>query len=83
MSNFSESGLSDAQKHHRWCIDRAMELYDGGDQTGACASFLSDAGKHEGTQFIADVPLGIMLLMDAAGRGRAAFLKFLEGYNVI
>lgn len=57
-------------------------LFDMDDETNALASFISDVGKHEGTQHIRSNPLTLMIVRDGYLRGRDAFEKAMLGFAV-
>lgn len=72
-----------AKEHLEWCVSRAMEYYDEGDQTNALASFLSDVGKHDGTEHIQWSGATLMILRFGMSEGREAFEKAMRGFAVI
>lgn len=78
------STTTSARDHLEWCAERALEYYDLGDKANAIASFVSDVGKHEGTEHIAPLLVTgmIMMLDNAYDRGRAEFKKFMLDFAV-
>ena len=70
------------REHLNWCVQRALEYYDVGDQTNAIASFMSDIRKHEGTAWIFGHDLTFPMLMMEVGRGRDAFKRAMTGFSV-
>lgn len=71
-----------AQENLEWSAERALEYFDMEDRAGAIASFISDVGKHEGTAWIAQEPMFMLLLNAEYDRGRIAFERFLLGFSV-
>jgi len=71
-----------AKEHLAWCVDRAMEYADNGDMTSAWASFLSDVGKHEGTEYIRSHELAAMAMVSGIYNNPRQFRDFISGWAV-
>lgn len=72
----------EARAHLDWCVTRALEYYDAGDERNAMTSFMSDVRKHDGTLFIFANPLLMPILQDGLNGGREQFKTAMEGFNV-
>jgi hypothetical protein len=68
-------------EHLQWAKDRALEYFAQGDLVNACASFLSDLGKHpEIDPQAAQMVFGIEAM--SGGLNTAAKVRaFIEGTN--
>lgn len=68
-------------EHLKWCKDRAHEIVNGGDTTGAIASMCSDIQKHDGTRLEGST-LGVLMLaagMDA--QSPELIRRWIDGFN--
>jgi hypothetical protein len=65
----------------KWAKDRALELLDGGDRTGAYASMASDMGKHNETQGHPAIMLGMTLMVGGHLGTDKEMRDFIEGCN--
>jgi len=68
-------------EHLAWCKQRALELVDAGDLTGAFASMGSDLNKHPETENHVGVQLGMGLLMIGDLSTPDKMRRFIEGFN--
>lgn len=71
----------DKTEHLQWCKQRAYEILDNGDITGAYASMASDLNKHEETQGHSAIELGMMLMMSGNLSTTEQMRKFINGFN--
>lgn len=70
-------------EHLAWAKQRALELVDRGELQEACASMVSDLGKHEDFQKSAKVYGGLLVaaLMFEVRKGPEAVRRWIEGFN--
>lgn len=71
----------EGKKQLRWCADRALLEYDHGSVQNAVSSVLSDFTKSELTASI-DPLLTMVIVSDAAAKGREALEKAIMGFNI-
>ena len=66
--------------HLQWCKDRALEILDAGDIQQAVTSMMSDLGKHEETEGVANVmaPMAMYEMMHGTS---ASARRFITGFN--
>lgn len=72
--------MTTREEHLAWCKKRALECLEQGDARNAVLSMVSDLGKHDHTQGLAQNPLTAMMMrpaMDSAVEAR----KFIEGFK--
>jgi hypothetical protein len=68
-------------EHLSWCKERALEIVEKGDITGAYASMASDLNKHPETRNHPAIELGMMLMMTNNLNSKAKMKTFIEGFN--
>lgn len=68
-------------EHMDWAKERAIEIANSGDVTGAWSSMVSDLNKHDETAGHAAIELGMMMLMGGHLSSQAEMVKFIEGFN--
>lgn len=68
-------------EHMQWCKDRALEILDRGDLTGAFASMCSDLGKHKETDGHPGIELGTILLTTDNLIDMEMMRSFIEGFS--
>jgi hypothetical protein len=68
------------QAHLDWAVERALQLYDQGEQKQAVLSFLSDVGKNNRTKHIQLDPFSANKLLEAAPKGHEAFEVALTSF---
>jgi len=71
-----------AKDHLDWCVERAMAYADRRDMPNAWASFVSDVGKHPGTEHIRTHQLLAMALVSGLYDDPRKFREFISGWNV-
>lgn len=67
------------QEHMAWCKQRALD-YLPGDPRNALTSMLSDLGKHEDTEKLAQ-DMGQLFLFEIMNASPQSARKFIEGFN--
>lgn len=68
-------------EHLAWCKQRALEILERGDISGAWASFVSDMGKHPETKGHIAIELGNQLLFNRLLGTKEAMKHHIEGFN--
>jgi hypothetical protein len=71
--------MDTAKEHFDWCVKRANDYLNTGDAAGACASFLSDMKKHEGTKNRIPPEIAFFGMMEISN-GVAAVRRWIEGF---
>lgn len=71
----------DRNEHLQWCKDRAYAYLDVGNVPDACASFLSDMSKHDGTASHSAIGLMFQMQMQGMLDTVADVRKFIGGFN--
>ena len=69
------------QEHLQWCKDRANEINDNGDVSGAWASWISDIQTHEELENHKAIEYGMMLLLSGNLKTHAQMKSFINGCN--
>jgi len=68
-------------EHLQWCKNRAIEILNNGDITGAWTSMVSDLSKHEETRNHAAIELGMMMVATGNLSTSDKMKNFIEGFN--
>lgn len=68
-------------EHMAWCKQRALQILDEGDLTGAYASMVSDLTKHTETKNHLAIELGMQLMMNNHLATESDMRHFIEGFN--
>lgn len=69
------------QEHLEWCKQRANEIVDTGDTTGAYSSMASDMMKHPETKDHSAIQLGVMLMVSGDLATPEKMRDFIDGFN--
>lgn len=68
-------------EHVAWCKERALEYVTMGDLDQALASMCSDLGKHQGTQSLMQLAIGLSMATPGERDDPAKMRRFIEGFN--
>lgn len=71
---------TDRSKHLDWCKERATQLVNEGDHSGAVASMISDLRKHEAFTGPSYGTLALLGMMEI-GNGPQAVQRWIDGFN--
>lgn len=63
-------------------VQAGLEYYDRGERSNAFAAFLSEAGKHPGTEHIVTHEMTLFILMNGYDNGRRAFEEAMRGFAI-
>lgn len=69
------------EEHMAWSKERAIEILDSGDISGAWSSMVSDLQQHDETRDHVAIQLGMMLIMSNNLSTNSEMRKFIEGFN--
>lgn len=69
------------QDHLQWAKDRALEILEKGDITGAWTSFVSDMGKHNDLKDHMAINLGMQLLFSGNLSAKDQMKDWINGFN--
>lgn len=78
--NNAAASETDRERHLSWCKDRATQLVNEGDHSGAVASMVSDLRKHEAFSGEAYGMLALLGMMEI-GNGPQAVQRWIDGFN--
>lgn len=68
-------------EHLKWSKDRAIQILNRGDITGAYASFSSDMSKHPELQNHIALEMGMMLMFSGNLSTHQQMEDFINGFN--
>ena len=68
-------------EHLQWSKDRAIQILNEGDVTGAYSSFLTDMNEHDELREHPALQMGMMLLVGGHLKTVPQMKKFIEDFN--
>ena len=79
ITNNLKIEIMNRQEHLQWCKDRANEINDNGDVSGAWESFISDIQEHEELENHKAIQFGMMLLIHGKLKTHEQMESFING----
>lgn len=73
--------MTTRSEHMAWCKQRALEILDDGDISGAYQSMVSDLNKHPATLGHIGINLGMMMQLGGMLRTTEQMRDFIIGFN--